>query len=354
MDKVSFQSPRLLVYSFSNYTFSTCNSWMFYTICVREKTELILLALNTSYLSDNVSYIQIKSILRGLRSTTSRAAWNWSGTLIFEVSLALKIEVSPLAKFWRPYSPEAISAIVSRATSHHIFWFSCSLSRLKRLNSYSRLKSEDCHSRSVCTLQALPLTTWPCSSPTVVKLEIDSHQGNNRESGGGGVSVIVNESWLTAPDATPRTGTTTTTSSMSSAPGSGDGPGGIPISTKTKRFKVKHPKRKLYRASEPLLSVFMWGVNYSVRELDHVSLPVMWVLRKPRKPCYFLGIVVKDRIMDLKDPSPLQFFDWIRDLKLDLKHIWKEWKKDRLNCVSIRSTHHAHVTAVCGKNWPLS
>ena len=62
---------------------------------------------------------------------------------------------------------------------------------------------------------------------------------------------------------------------MSSAPGSGDGPGGIPISTKTKRFKVKHPKRKLYRASEPLLSIFMWGVNYSVRELDHVALPVM-------------------------------------------------------------------------------
>ncbi len=35
--------------------------------------------------------------------------------------------------------------------------------------------------------------------------------------------------------------------------------------TKTKRFKVKHPKRKLFRASEPLLSVFMWGVNHTVR-----------------------------------------------------------------------------------------
>ena len=34
--------------------------------------------------------------------------------------------------------------------------------------------------------------------------------------------------------------------------------------TKTKRFKVKHPKRKLFRASEPLLSVFMWGVNHTV------------------------------------------------------------------------------------------
>jgi len=45
--------------------------------------------------------------------------------------------------------------------------------------------------------------------------------------------------------------------------------------TKTKRFKVKHPKRKLYRASEPLLSVFMWGVNHSVNELTHISIPVM-------------------------------------------------------------------------------
>lgn len=45
--------------------------------------------------------------------------------------------------------------------------------------------------------------------------------------------------------------------------------------TKTKRFKVKHPKRKLYRSSEPLLSVFMWGINHTVRELTHVSLPVM-------------------------------------------------------------------------------
>jgi len=45
--------------------------------------------------------------------------------------------------------------------------------------------------------------------------------------------------------------------------------------TKTKRFKVKHPKRKLYRSSEPLLSVFMWGINHTVRELAHVSIPVM-------------------------------------------------------------------------------
>jgi len=45
--------------------------------------------------------------------------------------------------------------------------------------------------------------------------------------------------------------------------------------TKTKKFRVKHPKRKLFRASEPLLSVFMWGVNHSVREQQHIHVPVM-------------------------------------------------------------------------------
>ena len=45
--------------------------------------------------------------------------------------------------------------------------------------------------------------------------------------------------------------------------------------TKTKNIKVKHPKRKLYRSSDPLLSVFMWGINHTVRELTHISIPVM-------------------------------------------------------------------------------
>jgi len=45
--------------------------------------------------------------------------------------------------------------------------------------------------------------------------------------------------------------------------------------SKTKKFKVKHPKRKLFRSNDPLLSVFMWGVNHTVRELQHVSVPVM-------------------------------------------------------------------------------
>jgi len=45
--------------------------------------------------------------------------------------------------------------------------------------------------------------------------------------------------------------------------------------TKTKKFKLKHPKRKLFRSNDPLLSVFMWGVNHCVKELQHVSIPVM-------------------------------------------------------------------------------
>ena len=33
---------------------------------------------------------------------------------------------------------------------------------------------------------------------------------------------------------------------------------------KTKKVKAVQQKKKLFRANEPLLSVFMWGVNYSV------------------------------------------------------------------------------------------
>lgn len=42
-----------------------------------------------------------------------------------------------------------------------------------------------------------------------------------------------------------------------------------------KKFRVKHQKVKIFRASEPLLSVFMWGVNHTICELSHVNIPVM-------------------------------------------------------------------------------
>lgn len=44
---------------------------------------------------------------------------------------------------------------------------------------------------------------------------------------------------------------------------------------KKKHFKPKHQKSKLFRANEPLLSVFMWGVNHTVSELNHVNIPIM-------------------------------------------------------------------------------
>lgn len=44
---------------------------------------------------------------------------------------------------------------------------------------------------------------------------------------------------------------------------------------KKKHFKPKYQKAKLFRANEPLLSVFMWGVNHTINELTHVNVPVM-------------------------------------------------------------------------------
>lgn len=44
---------------------------------------------------------------------------------------------------------------------------------------------------------------------------------------------------------------------------------------KKKRFKPKHQKAKVFRANEPLLSVFMWGVNHTISGLTHVNVPVM-------------------------------------------------------------------------------
>ncbi|XP_030747077.1 LOW QUALITY PROTEIN: phosphatidylinositol 5-phosphate 4-kinase type-2 alpha-like [Sitophilus oryzae] len=49
-----------------------------------------------------------------------------------------------------------------------------------------------------------------------------------------------------------------------------------------KHFRVKHQKVKLFRANEPFLSVFMWGINHTVNvyffrlmNLMHVTIPVM-------------------------------------------------------------------------------
>ncbi|XP_057367020.1 phosphatidylinositol 5-phosphate 4-kinase type-2 alpha-like [Daphnia carinata] len=47
------------------------------------------------------------------------------------------------------------------------------------------------------------------------------------------------------------------------------------IKLKKKHIRVKHQKVKLFRASEPILSVFMWGINHTIKELVYINIPVM-------------------------------------------------------------------------------
>ncbi|KAE8574977.1 hypothetical protein XENTR_v10003652 [Xenopus tropicalis] len=69
---------------------------------------------------------------------------------------------------------------------------------------------------------------------------------------------------------------------MASNCSSGGGGGGGVIAaigsaskTKTKKKHFVCQKVKLFRASEPLLSVLMWGVNHTINELSNVPVPVM-------------------------------------------------------------------------------
>lgn len=58
---------------------------------------------------------------------------------------------------------------------------------------------------------------------------------------------------------------------------------------KKKHVRVKHQKVKLFRANEPLLSVFMWGVNHSVSKIIEKGdlLFVMLIgMSRLRRKCY--------------------------------------------------------------------
>uniref|UniRef100_A0AAQ5X5G3 1-phosphatidylinositol-5-phosphate 4-kinase n=1 Tax=Amphiprion ocellaris TaxID=80972 RepID=A0AAQ5X5G3_AMPOC len=55
-------------------------------------------------------------------------------------------------------------------------------------------------------------------------------------------------------------------------------PAATPVSASKTKTKKKHfigQKVKLFRASEPILSVLMWGVNHTINELSNVPVPVM-------------------------------------------------------------------------------
>lgn len=44
-------------------------------------------------------------------------------------------------------------------------------------------------------------------------------------------------------------------------------PGGASKGKVKKHFKAKHQKKRVFRSSDPILSVFMWGINHTVNEL---------------------------------------------------------------------------------------
>lgn len=63
---------------------------------------------------------------------------------------------------------------------------------------------------------------------------------------------------------------------------------------KKKHFRVKHQKVKLFRANEPLLSVFMWGVNHTVRQRA-IPLSRRAAPRAQRRVLTFLAAVRGNR-----------------------------------------------------------
>ena len=47
----------------------------------------------------------------------------------------------------------------------------------------------------------------------------------------------------------------------------------MPDTKKQKKRKALKMKRKVFRASDPMFSVFMWGVHHSVSQLTHTTIP---------------------------------------------------------------------------------
>lgn len=62
---------------------------------------------------------------------------------------------------------------------------------------------------------------------------------------------------------------------MASSANSSNPPSASASKTKTKKKHFVSQKVSVFRAGNPLLSVFMWGVNHSINELNHVPAPVM-------------------------------------------------------------------------------
>ncbi|XP_076124348.1 phosphatidylinositol 5-phosphate 4-kinase type-2 gamma-like isoform X1 [Alosa pseudoharengus] len=60
-----------------------------------------------------------------------------------------------------------------------------------------------------------------------------------------------------------------------SSPGKSGGPVVKLARTKSKKKHFVHQRVEVFRASNPVLSVFMWGVNHAINDLSQIPVPVM-------------------------------------------------------------------------------
>lgn len=69
----------------------------------------------------------------------------------------------------------------------------------------------------------------------------------------------------------------------------------------------------MFRANEPLLSVFMWGINHTIHELTHVNIPVMLMpedfkaYSKVKIENYFYNEDIMPKKFMFKEYAPLVF-----------------------------------------------
>lgn len=82
---------------------------------------------------------------------------------------------------------------------------------------------------------------------------------------------------------------------------------------KEKHFKPKNQKSKLLRANEPLLSVFMWAINHTIKELNHVNIPIVLLpddfeaFKKVRKDNHLYQRDLMPSNFKIKEYCPLVF-----------------------------------------------
>uniref|UniRef100_A0A668TE87 Phosphatidylinositol 5-phosphate 4-kinase type-2 alpha n=1 Tax=Oreochromis aureus TaxID=47969 RepID=A0A668TE87_OREAU len=86
----------------------------------------------------------------------------------------------------------------------------------------------------------------------------------------------------------------------------------IASKTKTKKKHFVAQKVKLFRASDPLLSVLMWGVNHSINELSHVQIPIM-LMPDDFKAYSKIKVIVHHKNKSFMN-SPLCFSDFCNSL----------------------------------------